>query len=273
MAVVRARWALVGLGSNLGSRRAWLRLATRGLELLSTTSLRRTFLYRSAPMGGPPQRPYFNTAVLMRWQASPEALLEALLSLERRLLRRRTVRWGPRTVDLDLLWMEGVQRDSPFLRVPHPGLFERPFVLLPARHIAPPPLATAVHAAVRALPGGEAPPIRIPWGRGAIRRPIVADDPGEALIDLLDRAAPSPTRLRPLALHLEHVQADGPLQCHREASRRGARLLALAPIEGTNGWEGLLEPGCRPPRGTPRLRRRGASHWEARWRGTPSSKL
>ncbi len=265
-----ARRALVGLGSNLGSRRAWLRLALHGLQRLSEAPLRRSALHRSEPMG-PPQRSYLNAVVALRWSGSPEALLEALLELERRLLRRRRLRWGPRTVDLDLLWMEGVSRCSPSLTLPHPGIFSRPFVVLPALQVAPPVLAPALRkAAENIAPGARS--SRTRWRPPPRARCTTADDPGEALIELLEGASRRGLGASWSPERCERIQAADPLQCLAAARRHHARLLAMAPA-GAGGWEALLGPGRLPAFRQLELRRREAGLWQARWRATSTSKL
>jgi len=129
---------LVGLGSNLGDRAAMLRAALRGLERLPRTRLRACSRLRpSAPVGGPPQPGYLNGAVRLETGLGPRELLGELLALERRLGRRRGQRWGPRTVDLDLLLYQDWHEDGPLLTVPHPRLAERGFVLRPLAEIAP----------------------------------------------------------------------------------------------------------------------------------------
>ncbi len=99
--------------------------------------LARSRLYETAPWGDVPQGPFLNAAVLLAWRGSPEALLEALLSIEREAGRVRDVRYGPRTLDLDVLWMEGITRDTPSLQIPHPRLEERAFALWPLLDVAP----------------------------------------------------------------------------------------------------------------------------------------
>jgi len=111
------RRAVVGLGSNLGARDGALRgavdalAATPGVEVVD-----RSPTYETAPVGGPPgQGPFLNGAVLLRTRLGPRPLLDRLLAIERGLGRRRRERWGPRVIDLDLLWMEGVAVDEPGL--------------------------------------------------------------------------------------------------------------------------------------------------------------
>jgi 2-amino-4-hydroxy-6-hydroxymethyldihydropteridine diphosphokinase len=91
----------------------------------------------TAPVGGPPQPEYFNAAARVAFDGEPEALLDALLAIEARLGRVRAERNGPRTIDLDVLWIEGVAHQSARLEVPHPRLRERAFALVPLLEVAP----------------------------------------------------------------------------------------------------------------------------------------
>ncbi|MFW6732478.1 MAG: 2-amino-4-hydroxy-6-hydroxymethyldihydropteridine diphosphokinase [Synechococcus sp.] len=123
----------VGLGGNLPPLPDRLVTAARALEqLASPASFRCSPLYRTAPVGGPPgQPPYCNAVVLFATTLTPEGLLEALQSLEAAGGRERLQPWGPRTLDLDLLWHGSHQCSGPQLVLPHPRLLERSFVLAP----------------------------------------------------------------------------------------------------------------------------------------------
>ncbi len=98
--------------------------------------LARSRVYETAPWGDVPQGPYLNAAALVDFHHGPEALLDALLAIERAQGRVRDLRFGPRTIDLDLLWMDGVVVESERLTVPHPRLQERAFALLPLLEVA-----------------------------------------------------------------------------------------------------------------------------------------
>jgi 2-amino-4-hydroxy-6-hydroxymethyldihydropteridine diphosphokinase len=131
--------ACIGLGSNQGDRRDSLR---RAVEMLAAVPgvevVRQSSLYETAPVGGPPgQGPYLNAAVIIRTTLPPRDLLAVLLDVEARLGRVRTVRDGPRTIDLDLLLYGDFVLDTPELVVPHPRLHERLFVLEPLAEVAP----------------------------------------------------------------------------------------------------------------------------------------
>ena len=130
--------AYVALGSNLGDPRQQLLDAMDALaNLPDTRLLQRSRLYRTPPWGMLEQPPFINAAVELDTALSPHALLDALLAIEQRAGRVRAERNGPRTLDLDLLHVDGVQLADPQLTLPHPRMAERAFVLLPLHDIAP----------------------------------------------------------------------------------------------------------------------------------------
>ena len=135
------RWtaAYVGLGSNLESPRRQLGLALTALaELPESRLVAVSPFYRSAPMGRKDQPDYLNAAAALLTRQHAQALLESLQDIESRQGRRRTgERWGPRTLDLDLLVYGRLEQDTATLQLPHPGIAERNFVLFPLRDIAP----------------------------------------------------------------------------------------------------------------------------------------
>ncbi len=128
--------AAIGIGANLGDRLATMREAVARLSRVATV-LARSRVYETAPVGGPPQGDYLNAAVVVDYNGEPLALLDELLRIEAELGRERYVRWGPRTVDLDLLWIEGLVVEHTRLFVPHPRLAERAFALVPLLEVAP----------------------------------------------------------------------------------------------------------------------------------------
>jgi 2-amino-4-hydroxy-6-hydroxymethyldihydropteridine diphosphokinase len=139
--VDHVRRIVIGLGSNLGDREANLASAVEALrERRDLRVLRRSPVYESPPApGGPPQGDYLNAAVLVVTSLSAREILDQALEVERGLGRVRAEgeRWGPRTIDLDILWIEGEAVDEPGLVVPHPRLRERPFALRPLLDVAP----------------------------------------------------------------------------------------------------------------------------------------
>jgi 2-amino-4-hydroxy-6-hydroxymethyldihydropteridine diphosphokinase len=132
------RPAYVAIGSNLNHPQtrvleAFERLAT----LPATRSLLRSRLYKTQPMG-PQDQPYFvNAAAGLLTELTARELLERLLGIEQAMGRHRQERWGPRVIDLDLIWMLGEPIDEAGLTVPHPGVSTRNFVLYPLADIAP----------------------------------------------------------------------------------------------------------------------------------------
>jgi 2-amino-4-hydroxy-6-hydroxymethyldihydropteridine diphosphokinase len=163
--------AIVGIGTNLGAREAAIRAARdlldarAGIDVVAMSAL-----YETHPLG-PPQADYLNAALRLETSLSPEALLSVLLRTERRLGRRRSPdeRWGPRSIDLDLLWDERGPYESRALRVPHPELVNRSFALGPLLDVAPE--LDGVYGGALARAGG-APPR---WSRGAILRRDVSE--------------------------------------------------------------------------------------------------
>lgn len=128
----------IGLGSNLQDPVTQLRSAFAALaELPRTRLLRRSRLYRSAPMGPPGQPDYVNAAALLETELAPLELLDALQAIEHAQGRVRAERWGARTLDLDLLLWDETQIALERLSVPHPGLHERAFVLYPLAELDP----------------------------------------------------------------------------------------------------------------------------------------
>lgn len=121
------RRAFVALGSNLGDRLAHLRSAVDGFDDMDAMS----DVYETKPVGGPEQGPYLNMVVRLQTSASPLELLWQCRDSELEAGRLRIVRWGPRTLDADVLWIDGEQVDEPELVVPHPRMYERDFVLVP----------------------------------------------------------------------------------------------------------------------------------------------
>ncbi len=127
--------AVIGLGSNLGDRRGTLTRAAREIRALGHVSAASS-LYETAPVG-PPQPMFLNAAVALSTSLDPPGLLAALLAIERKLGRVRRERWGPRSIDLDILWIAEVVFDTAELKVPHPELRNRAFALCPLLDVAP----------------------------------------------------------------------------------------------------------------------------------------
>lgn len=133
--------AFLGLGSNLGDRWAHLRRAVDQLRAGSRAAVTAvSSVYESEPVGGPEgQGPYLNVVVELALGAAadPFRLLEECRRLEAAAGRVRAARWGPRTLDADVVWIDGVVLDDPELTVPHPRWRERKFVMAPLAELAP----------------------------------------------------------------------------------------------------------------------------------------
>jgi 2-amino-4-hydroxy-6-hydroxymethyldihydropteridine diphosphokinase len=112
-----------------------MRAAARDLTAVARLDAT-SHVYATAAVG-PPQPDYLNAAALVRFAGTPESLLDALLEIERRLGRVRAEKWGPRTIDLDVGWIEGTIVDTPRLKVPHPHLRDRAFALAPMLELVP----------------------------------------------------------------------------------------------------------------------------------------
>jgi 2-amino-4-hydroxy-6-hydroxymethyldihydropteridine diphosphokinase len=124
--------AYVGFGSNLGERERTIREAARALGVLRLSTLRET-----EPWGVTGQPLYVNAVGELETTEPPRELLQRLLDVERSHGRARQERWGPRTLDLDLLLYGDAELDEPGLTVPHPRLHERAFVLEPLAELVP----------------------------------------------------------------------------------------------------------------------------------------
>jgi 2-amino-4-hydroxy-6-hydroxymethyldihydropteridine diphosphokinase len=127
--------AYLSLGSNLGDRAHWLRL---GVEVVAARDPHRTSsIFETEPVGGPAQGPYLNVVVELETSATPHELLERCRRAEGAAGRVRGVRFGPRTLDADVLLVGELRVADEDLEVPHPRMFERRFVLQPLAELAP----------------------------------------------------------------------------------------------------------------------------------------
>ena len=127
------RRAFLGLGTNLGDRRAHLLRAVEAIpDLVAVSSV-----YETEPVGGPEQGAFLNIVVELVTSLDPWELLQLCRRLERAAGRERRVRWGPRTLDVDVLWVEGVAMAEEALTVPHPRMHLRNFVVVPLLELAP----------------------------------------------------------------------------------------------------------------------------------------
>ncbi len=125
--------AFLGLGSNVGDRRRHLREAVGAMPDVVAVSA----VYETDPVGGPVQDDYFNVVVELDTDLDPHALLHRSQGLEMAADRRRVIRWGPRTLDVDLLLVGDERIDTDELTVPHPRMHQRNFVMVPLLSLAP----------------------------------------------------------------------------------------------------------------------------------------
>jgi dihydroneopterin aldolase/2-amino-4-hydroxy-6-hydroxymethyldihydropteridine diphosphokinase len=126
--------AIIALGSSLGNREGYLRLAVGSFDNIEAVSQ----VFETDPVGGPDgQGAYLNMVMAVRTTLDPYALLRRCRQIEAAAYRQRVVHWGPRTLDLDLLFYDDVHIDDPYLTVPHPRFAERRFVLAPLQEVAP----------------------------------------------------------------------------------------------------------------------------------------
>ena len=129
---------LLGLGSNMGDREKNLEAALRLLEEGRSISIDQiSAIYETAPFGVTDQADFLNMVAEITTQLSPFQLLDKCLAVETLLGRIRTRPWGPRVIDLDLLVYDDIQLNEVALQLPHPGIFQRAFVLIPILDIVP----------------------------------------------------------------------------------------------------------------------------------------
>ncbi|MGZ4147948.1 MAG: 2-amino-4-hydroxy-6-hydroxymethyldihydropteridine diphosphokinase [Actinomycetota bacterium] len=161
--------AYLALGSNLGDRLETLQRAVGLLEGVDGIRVvRSSRVFETAPVG-PPQPDYLNAVIEIETSLAPRDLLEACRNVERALGRERRERWGARTVDVDVLTYDAIELDEPDLRIPHPRMHERAFVLIPLGELdADPPLPGGRHLGDVRLPPGDVlgvrpfgPPLRV----------------------------------------------------------------------------------------------------------------
>jgi 2-amino-4-hydroxy-6-hydroxymethyldihydropteridine diphosphokinase len=149
----------IGLGSNKGDRLMFLETAIQlltksGVEFRSVSEV-----YQTVPFGPIEQDSFLNAVAEIRFWGTAEELLNCILQVEQQLGRERVIRWGPRTIDIDILAFGELILHTEKLSVPHPGIAERAFVLVPWAEIAPnyiiPGIAKTVQELKDALPEGE----------------------------------------------------------------------------------------------------------------------
>lgn len=151
--------AYIALGANIGEREQALYDALsflHGHEQIHVASC--SAIYETDPVGYEDQPAFLNMTASVRTTLQPDELLQAMLSIEKKMGRVRDIRWGPRVIDLDLLWMGNTSWNSELLTLPHPRMGERLFVLVPLADIVPEAdeeLHAFVHQALGTLDGKE----------------------------------------------------------------------------------------------------------------------
>ncbi|MDE3177035.1 MAG: 2-amino-4-hydroxy-6-hydroxymethyldihydropteridine diphosphokinase [Pseudomonadota bacterium] len=150
----------LGLGGNVGDPAAAIRAALAALPERGIVVERVSSLYRTAPWGGVPQPDYANACAIGRTDLAPLDLLDAIKQLERDLGRVDTTRWGPRVIDIDILYYGDLSYQDERLVIPHRDLARRAFVLIPLAEIAPDLTIDGVRVAeaARALPSDDVRP-------------------------------------------------------------------------------------------------------------------
>lgn len=130
--------ATLGLGGNIGDPVLAMAVALTRLDADADCRVSAVSrLYRTPPWGKTDQSYFFNSCATVETRLAPEALLDLCLSIERDMKRERVERWGPRTLDIDVLTYDDIEQDAPRLELPHPRMTERGFVLMPLADIAP----------------------------------------------------------------------------------------------------------------------------------------
>jgi len=159
----------LGLGANLGNRLDTLQLAVDLLATRGVRALASSRVWATEPLGGPPDQPEFLNVVVEvdPGEKAPADVLAAANAVEAELGRERDVRWGPRTIDIDVLLWDDLRSDDPVLTIPHPRLHERAFVVMPLLDLDPDSrLPDGRRLVELAAPAGEArpyaPPLAVP---------------------------------------------------------------------------------------------------------------
>lgn len=133
--------AYLALGSNLGDRLVTLQQAVDALSAMpDTVVIRSSRVWETEPVGGPEQGAFLNAVIELETELDPLDLLAAVNLVEARLGRTREIRWGPRTIDIDIVLIDGRAVDEPTLTVPHPRMHQRAFVVLPLLELLPDPV-------------------------------------------------------------------------------------------------------------------------------------
>jgi len=143
----------IGLGSNLGDRLANIRKAIKLMKEEGIEIIKESSLYETEPVGYKEQGWFLNSVVKARTQFSPVGLWKRLEKIEKAMGRQREIKWGPRIIDLDILFYGSKVLDGKQLQIPHPELQKRRFVLLPLEEIAPELVHPVLNKTIREILG------------------------------------------------------------------------------------------------------------------------
>ena len=158
---------IISLGSNQGDSLRILQQAAKALEENKQLKiLQKSSIYKTLPWGKTDQPVFLNAAIVLSWQGEPESLMQFLLEVEKVFGRKREIHWGPRTLDLDMIYGWSIERQSELLRLPHPYFWERPFVLIPIEDMIPDFTfqGMSIHQRIEALHGyKEVEPTTYSW--------------------------------------------------------------------------------------------------------------
>ena len=136
----------LGLGSNLGDRERNISLAMDQLKQRDIHILKQSTIIETEPVGGPPQDKFLNAVIMAETSLTPFELLKTIKDIETNLGRTKTIRNGPRTIDIDILLYQNVMINTSELAIPHPRMSQREFVMIPLKEIAPQLAEEFVHA-------------------------------------------------------------------------------------------------------------------------------
>lgn len=132
------RKGFLSLGSNIGDRVSYLKEAVSCLEEAAGIKVsRKSSLYATSPVGYLNQDDFVNAVIEIETELAPEALLKACQNVEIHLKRERLIHWGPRTIDVDILWLDNFKSSTEQLCVPHARMLDRAFVMIPLSELSP----------------------------------------------------------------------------------------------------------------------------------------
>lgn len=146
----------LSIGSNIGDRKAQLQQAIAALQAASAIDVVRvSSIYETAPVGGVVQDDFYNCAVYLETSLSATELLQRIQQIEQNQKRRRLIHWGPRTIDLDILWYDDAVIQTADLTIPHPEIAKRAFVLVPLQEITTGQQQKQVEQLLQVLPAAQ----------------------------------------------------------------------------------------------------------------------